>query len=326
MQRIALIPASIISGLVFAAAGGFYVWREIFTPPLMHIQNVVASRTPIAPSPVSAPVATQELPSTKEAPVPRHLPLSNSKQEKPIPWKRPSVRSKPDRDREAAPTNPSLSNRNSNGPQSSEISSVPPIRIEHSHKSDAVDPMVLSAWNAYRNGDLDTASQHYGEVLRKDTQNRDALLGMAAIAQQQSQDGLAAKFYSQLLSIDPRDPDAHAGMSSLLGENEGVGAESHLKLLLAQQPESAALHFALGNHYAEQARWGDAEQAYFDACELESDNAQFAFNLAVSLDHLGQKELAAQHYRHALELDGVANASFAHAQAELRLNELTQHP
>ena len=205
---------------------------------------------------------------------------------------------------------------------------MPPIRIEHSHESDTVDPMLLTAWQAYRNGDFDTASQQYSEVLRKNVQNnnspnRDALLGMAAIAQQRSQDAVAAQYYSQLLTLDPRDPDAHAGMTSLLGATGTAGTESRLKLLLAQRPETAALHFALGNHYAEQSRWGDAEPAYFSACELESDNAQFAYNLAVSLDHLGQGKLAAQHYRRALQLDSVGNTSFDHAQTQLRLDELT---
>jgi len=198
----------------------------------------------------------------------------------------------------------------------------------------------MAAWQAYRNGDFDTASQHYSEVLRNNSQNhnapnRDALLGMAAIAQQRSQDAIAAQYYIQLLDFDPRDPDAHAGMSSLLGAIGTADTESSLKLLLVQHPEAAALHFALGNHYAEQSRWGDAEQAYFSACELESDNAQFTYNLAVSLDHLGQAKLAALHYRRALRLDHAGNTdplnanpgntSFDRAQTQLRLDELTPH-
>jgi Flp pilus assembly protein TadD len=208
------------------------------------------------------------------------------------------------------------------------MENIPPIRIEHSHESNTVNPILLTAWQAYRSGDFDTASQLYSEVLRKDAQNhnapnRDALLGMAAIAQQRLQDAIAAQYYNQLLTLDPLDPDAHAGMSSLLDATPGT--ESRLKLLLAQSPEAAALHFALGNFYAQQSRWGDAQQAYFSACALESDNAQFAFNLAVSLDHLGQGKLAAQHYRRALQLDRAGDTNFDRAQTQLRLDELTSH-
>jgi Flp pilus assembly protein TadD len=83
------------------------------------------------------------------------------------------------------------------------------------------------------------------------------------------------------------------------------------------------LHFALGNYYAEQARWGEAQQAYFNAYRLEPDNAELAFNLAVSLDRLGQKKSAAQYYQRALQLDPEHNAGFDHAKISQRIEELT---
>jgi Flp pilus assembly protein TadD len=201
---------------------------------------------------------------------------------------------------------------------------APGIRIERStQQANPVAPALLTAWQAYRDGDLNAAGQRYGEILKLDAKNRDALLGVAAIAQQQSRDDEAAHYYRQVLALDPRDPVAHAGMLSLLGPGNEVGAESRLKLLLAQQPQSPALHFALGNLYAEQSRWSDAQQAYFSASKLEPDNAQFAFNLAVSLDHLGKSGAAAQHYRRALQLDGAAKPSrIDRAQTQRRLNEL----
>lgn len=205
---------------------------------------------------------------------------------------------------------------------------APGIRIERSpQQANPVAPALLAAWQAYRDGDLNAAGQRYGEILKLDAKNRDALLGMAAIAQQQSRDDEAAHYYRQVLALDPRDPIAHAGMLSLLSQSNEAGIESRLKLLLAQQPQSPALHFALGNLYAEQSRWGDAQQSYFSASKLEPDNAQFAFNLAVSLDHLGKSGLAAQHYRHALQLDGAAKPSrIDRTQTQRRLNELAATP
>ncbi len=186
---------------------------------------------------------------------------------------------------------------------------------------------MLAAWQAYRNGDLSTAGHRYSEILKLDAKNRDALLGMAAIAQQQSRDDTAVHYYRQVLVLDPRDPVAHAGILSLLNPGSEAGAESRLKLLLAQQPQSSALHFTLGNLYAEESRWGDAQQSYFSASNLEPDNAQFAFNLAISLDHLGKGGLAAQHYRRALQLDGTTVPSkIDRTQTQRRLNELTAAP
>lgn len=289
--RTGIIFGAIIGGLALAA-WGLYAWREVAAPPMMQTSNTMVR--PALP-PADAPL----LPAEKPA---------------------PSHRPAPD---EAAPALPSAAAKTQ-----SAAAPAAPIRVEH--KNIALDPVLLAAWQAYRNGDYDLSLQRYGEVLRKDAQNRnpphrDALLGMAAIAQQRSQDAIAAAYYSQVLALDPRDPDAHAGMVSLLAENGEAGAESRLKLLLAQRPEAAALHFALGNQYAGQSRWGEARRAYFNACKLEPDNAPFAYNLAVSLDHLGQEKLAALHYRRALQLDSAGNAGFDRAQTQLRLEKLT-HP
>ncbi len=185
---------------------------------------------------------------------------------------------------------------------------------------DTITPLLQDAYAAYRQGDLETARQKYRLALQQDARNHDALAGLAAIARQQGQDALAAEYYQELLELDPRDAAAQAGMSTLL--KEGASAkESRLKQLIDQQPQSPALHFALGNLYAEQARWAEAQQAYFNAYSLQMDAAQYALNLAISLDHLGQSKLAAQYYQRALQLDGSAN-TFDHAQAEKRLGEL----
>jgi Flp pilus assembly protein TadD len=96
-----------------------------------------------------------------------------------------------------------------------------------------------------------------------------------------------------------------------------------LKKLLHEQQDSSALHFALGNQYAAQDRWADAQQSYFNAYKLDPKNAQTAFNLGVSLDRLGQKKFAAQYYRSALELDSQKHTGFDHAQISSRIEELT---
>lgn len=193
-----------------------------------------------------------------------------------------------------------------------------PIRIEP-RQAEFLDPLLSDAYRAYRSGKLDAAQQLYSEMLAKDAHNTDALLGLAVIAQQRGDELLAARYCTRVLTLDPRNAVANAGMSALSTDEHD---ESHLKTLLDEQNDSAALHFALGNHYSGQSRWGEAQQSYFSAYTLEPDNAQFAFNLAISLDHLGQDRLAAQHYRHALQLDQTGELD--HSQIERRLLELTR--
>lgn len=196
------------------------------------------------------------------------------------------------------------------------------IRIEQ-QRVELVDPLLRDAYLAYRNGKPDEAQQLYLAMFKKDAHNADALLGLAAIAQQRGDNQMAAQYFAGVLLLDPRNAVANAGMSSLSADEDG-NDESRLKTLLREQGNSAALHFALGNLYAEQSRWGEAQQAYFNAYTLESGNAEYAFNLAVSLDQLGQGKLAAQHYQRALQLDQSRSAGFDHAQIEQRVQELTR--
>jgi tetratricopeptide (TPR) repeat protein len=196
------------------------------------------------------------------------------------------------------------------------------MSFERQQVTDTITPALLDAYQAYQRGDYTTASQGYKEVLKRDERNRDALLGLGAIAQQQGQDQAAQHYYRQVLLLDPRDSVALGAMAAY-SANNGVDTESQLKQMLSEQPRSASLNYALGNVYADQSRWADAQQAYFNARMLEPSNAQFTYNLAVSLDHLGQSKLAAQYYQQALQLDSASNAGFDHAQAQRRLNELT---
>ena len=62
------------------------------------------------------------------------------------------------------------------------------------------------------------------------------------------------------------------------------------------------MQFALGNLFARQGRWPEAQQSYFRAFSAMPENADYAFNLGVGLDRMNQPRLAQTYYRRALEL------------------------
>jgi len=94
--------------------------------------------------------------------------------------------------------------------------------------------------------------------------------------------------------------------------------------LLRQQPQAAHLHFALGNLYAAQQRWPLAQQQYFEAFRLSPDNPDYAFNLAVALDRLGEEREALAFYRKALDLNHRGLARFDSLAARARIQALEQ--
>jgi Tfp pilus assembly protein PilF len=185
-----------------------------------------------------------------------------------------------------------------------------------------VDPAVQRGYTALIAGDLAGARQHYEAALRADPNNRDALLGRAALAVRERRDGDAYDAYARLLALNPRDADALAGIVALR-PGDGDEAEIRLKGALRSNPDAAPVHFALGNLYARQRRWQEAQQAYFRAWTAAPGNADYAFNLAIGLDRLNQGRLAREYYQRALALATGGPATFDRETAQRRLRELS---
>jgi tetratricopeptide (TPR) repeat protein len=190
-------------------------------------------------------------------------------------------------------------------------------------QSQGVDPTLLAAYQAFTRGEDESAQQQYRQVLQRDVRNVDALLGMAAIAQRQGRDADAQGWYQKVLEIEPRNTIAQTAIVSPQANTDAVGTESRIKNMIAQQPEGASLHAALGNLYAEQSQWPSAQEAYFNASRLAPNNADYAFNLAISLDQMGKPSLALKQYQRALDLLNKSGAASPdRAQLEARIREL----
>jgi len=199
---------------------------------------------------------------------------------------------------------------------------APPIAVNARVLS--VDPSVEQGYQAFQRNDLAAARDSYQKALAREPYNRDALLGLAAIDVRSGQLEAAEARYLRVLEADPRDSQAVAALVSLRGRLDPVASESRLKTLIANQPDVSQLHFSLGNQYAHQSRWAEAQSSYFRAYSLDPENADFAFNLAVSLDQLRQKKPALEYYQRALSLTAKRPASFDAAQARTRVQELSK--
>ncbi|HEY3487957.1 MAG TPA: tetratricopeptide repeat protein [Gammaproteobacteria bacterium] len=183
--------------------------------------------------------------------------------------------------------------------------------------------ILLQAYEAYQRNDMAAAESGYRQALARSPENRDALLGFAAVATQKGEPAAALESYTTLLRLDPNDDLALAGISGLKQNIQGVGAdESTIKNLLLKRPESAQLHFALGNVYAAGNDWPKSQSAYFDAHRYDPQNPDYAYNLAISLEHLQQPEPALRYYELALNLAGQRRANFDLAQAADRISLL----
>jgi len=185
-----------------------------------------------------------------------------------------------------------------------------------------VNPSLLRGFDAFNRGDLASAHAEYTRTLQSDPRNTDALHGLAAIAQKQGHWDQAAWGYQKILEANPQDAVALAALMNIRSQADPATAESRLKTLTVAQPELAAPAFSLGNLYARQNRWSEAQQAYFQAYSADPDNPDILYNLAISLEHIRQNKLAAQYYGQAIAAAKNHPANFDSAQAAARIQAL----
>ncbi len=116
-------------------------------------------------------------------------------------------------------------------------------------------------------------------------------------------------------------------MNALIGLSNSadpVKDESAVKLLMQREGDAPYLYFSLGNIYAKQKRWADAQQAFFDAYRLDTTNPDYVLNLAISLDQIGQYDTALDYYKTAIDLSQNARIRFDAAHVNERILVLSK--
>lgn len=306
--------------LAILGVGGYFWWqlqaiqspgvaRPMAMPPASSTppaKVMPVSTAPTVPVPVVSPPLVEE--SGTVRPAPETTPVASTG--KSVMATRAPV----------APLPPEQTQKNSAPASSESRQKQADATFRLTRASLQTNTVLEHAYEALQSGRDDEAQGDYEQVLRADGKNTDALLGLATLAARQGQVDKAHDYYLRALEADPGDSTARAGVLST--GNPGDNAESLLENALARQPDSPPLLFALGNLYARQRRWSEAQPAYFQAYTSEPDNPDIIFNLAVSLDHLRQNKLAAQYYRMALDAGNARTATFDRNQVEVRLLEL----
>ena len=191
--------------------------------------------------------------------------------------------------------------------------------VQRAEKRDPVSEALERGWMSYQKKDYASSKREYKKVLENEPNNHDALLGIAAISLQQDEVATARDIYIKLLERDPRDPHAHAGLANIAQTHGANLSESKLKQLIEYRPDDAHLQFALGNVYVQRKSWPEAQQAFFNAWKADNSNADYAYNLAVSLDQIGKHREAKAYYEDSLKLAAGKNISFSTDAVKNRL-------
>ncbi len=316
--------------VLLVAAGGAYVWYEINGTPRGLARGPLPAVAPRPVTPAAVAAAPRTAPAAPAAPAAAgtpSAPLAAMAMDDP-------ARSTPPAPALRAPAPapapaPAKSGTTDSAKLVASLVGEPPaarpapaLKVTSSVETPRVSPEVLAGYRALLAGDAAGARRHYETAVKADASNVDAQLGLAASAARLGDPAAARSHYRAALALDPRNPSAIAGLAAIADLSRPDAVEGELRADLSRFPHSAALHFTLGNLYASQARWTEAQAAYFEAYRLEPGGADLAYNLAVSLDHLGQARLAADFYRRALEASRGQGTQFDRSQVSRRLAEL----
>lgn len=162
--------------------------------------------------------------------------------------------------------------------------------------------LLVAAYQAWQLGQVAQAEQLYRQVLEKQPQQRDALLGMLAVSQSNGSDQSIVLGYAlQLRRLYPKDQEVRFATGSVLQDapNDPV-SETELKLAQRSSENVAEASYRLGLFYVEQQRWAEAQSAFFEAVRKKPYQVDYRLNLAISYDQLGKHRLALEHYQVAL--------------------------
>jgi|GEM_PF-6418209 len=290
--------------LMIFTVGAYYFWQLSRPPTDVLAAMKIPAANPVRPSlpppdnnlVTRQPVPAQAAPATPAATLPKP-PLVKHKTRQHPPSKQAA--------RSAAPSR-----------------QINRIHLRKKPPIDRTDNALRAAYEAYQNNRLMQADKLYRQVLKRLPRNRDALLGLAAISLRQDDKARAARYYRRLAQLNPQDPIARPALIELTAGSDSPAAISSLKEWIQSDPDNALLYFTLGNRYAGKARWQQAQEAYFRAYQLDPGNADFAFNLGVSLDRLNKKHLALTYYHQALNNAGNRPGAFDRTQASKRIASL----
>jgi Tfp pilus assembly protein PilF len=325
------LPFFISLGVLGAVALGtvIYFWYQLRPPPPLANANPPPAAAQLAvassggPSAGAVPAAGSAAPAAVASARPAAVP---GLPELPAPPQAEAPRASPALAERAVPRASQRPAMSAPAVQAPRVMRNPPRDQETmsiKRPSPRLNPAIAAGYAAYQAGDLAAARSSYAQALQDEPDNRDALLGMAAVEMRAQRYGAADAHYRRLLRVDPRDPHALAGVLALRGQQiDPVLAESRVKTLLSRDTGAEVLNFTLGNEYARQGRWAEAQQAYFKALASDPGNPDFAYNLAVSLEHIGKPGLALEQYRSALALAEHRSFSFDRPAARKRIQEL----
>lgn len=162
------------------------------------------------------------------------------------------------------------------------------------------------AYNALLQGSTEAAIAGYKDVLAQDTDNKNAMFGLATTYHKLGMLEQARQLYGRLLDLDPYNAEVLNNFLAMVGEEAPESAILYLEQLKAQNSEFSPIYGQLAQLYAKQNDLPNAIMNMQQAVALSPENMVYKYNLAVLYDTYKDYRRAEVLYRQVLRagMDG----------------------
>lgn len=169
----------------------------------------------------------------------------------------------------------------------------------------SLDDKVVAASRALKLGRYDAARDMYEELYKLNPRDTRVLMGRAVLYQKLGETARAIATYEDLLAVAPDNAEAVVNLAGLIRKDRPAVALGKLLDLRQKYPNNAAVAAQLGVAYADSGNLQDAFRYLDRAAQMEPENPQHYFNMAIVSERARDIAGAVSFYEKALEVDAI---------------------
>lgn len=183
------------------------------------------------------------------------------------------------------------------------------IVVRQNEKEGSYESTLVAAGRALKLGRYSSAMEMFNTLYKKNSRDPRVLMGLAVAQQKSGLTESSIRTYEELLKRDPNNKEALVNMLGIMKDQYPEVALRRLLDLQQKYPNHPGVSAQIGMTHAAQGQYDAALKYLGIAISLEPDNAVHFFNMAVIADRKGAKDQAIDWYEQALQIDAAYGAS-----------------
>ncbi len=167
----------------------------------------------------------------------------------------------------------------------------PTPKSQDTRNEESIASRLRAAVSEHQAGNLQAAEKIYQDVVKRDSNNADALHLLGLIHYQKEDNVAAAALIERAIAIKPRQAEFAYNLGKVRAAQERWTDSADANLVaLALKPDYAAAHCNLGIALLWQGRPAAAEKSFRDALNIEPGSAPAWSGLGLALRHQGKRD------------------------------------